>query len=218
MSKSQKDPLSLAFNYLEIRKTIGYLGFAFPFILLIGGLIFFNTGLQSSISAYYHTGMQNVFVAVLSVIAFFLLSYRGYDKTDKIAGDLACVFALGVAFIPTKPDILPPNYNPLIGYAHIFFAGAFFLTLAYFSIFLFIKTDDKRKPTYRKVLRNRVYRICGILMLVSILFIAVFMLLPDYIAANIEPLKPVYWLEAIAILSFGVSWFTKGEAILGDEL
>jgi hypothetical protein len=29
--------------------------------------------------------------------------------------------------------------------------------------------------------------------------------------------NPVFWLETIAILAFGVSWLTKGEAILKDD-
>jgi hypothetical protein len=35
--------------------------------------------------------------------------------------------------------------------------------------------------------------------------------------APIRTLNPVFWLEAIAIVAFGVSWLVKGEAILGDD-
>ena len=31
-------------------------------------------------------------------------------------------------------------------------------------------------------------------------------------------LNPVFWLESLAIVAFGVSWFVKGEAILKDEV
>jgi hypothetical protein len=31
-------------------------------------------------------------------------------------------------------------------------------------------------------------------------------------------LHPELWLESIAVMSFGLAWLTKGEAILGDVL
>ena len=34
---------------------------------------------------------------------------------------------------------------------------------------------------------------------------------------RVEQLAPRFWLEAIAIVAFGVSWLTKGEAILKDQ-
>jgi len=30
-------------------------------------------------------------------------------------------------------------------------------------------------------------------------------------------LNPVFWLETITIEAFGISWLTKGQAILKDE-
>ena len=44
--------------------------------------------------------MQDVFVGVLFVIAWFLFSYRGYERKDDVAGDVACLCALGVALFP----------------------------------------------------------------------------------------------------------------------
>ena len=29
--------------------------------------------------------------------------------------------------------------------------------------------------------------------------------------------SPLFWLEAVAVVAFGVSWLTKGEAILADK-
>ena len=52
---------------------------------------------------------------------------------------------------------------------------------------------------------------------VCIALIAVFYLLPEAVAARIESYKPVFWLEAISIVAFGVSRLTKGEAILKDK-
>ena len=74
--------ISLALSYLVLRRIIGLLGFLFPFVLSLGALILFQTGIQSSISSYYHTGMGDVFVGILCVIGVFLFSYKGFDNTS----------------------------------------------------------------------------------------------------------------------------------------
>jgi len=217
MNRESGNGTSLVFSYLELRRIIGLLGILFPFILAIGALLIFNTGPQSSVSAYYHTGMRDVFVGILFAIGFFLLTYRGYERSDNRAGNLCCVFAIGVALFPCTPDVGATNPDHIIGYIHLAFAALFFLTLIYFSLFLFTKTDPEKPPSRRKIQRNRIYKVCGYAMLICILLIAVYIILPDSTALAFEPLNPVYWLEALAVLFFGISWFTKGEAILKDE-
>lgn len=49
--------------------------------------------------------------------------------------------AIGVAFFPTTPEDDHAQIDRIIGYAHYGFAAAFFLTLAYFCLVLFRKTD-----------------------------------------------------------------------------
>ena len=49
-----------------------------------------------------------------------------------------------------------------------------------------------------------------------IVLIAISFLLRNSVLAFLTPFQPVFWLEAIAVLAFGISWLTKGEAILGD--
>jgi hypothetical protein len=55
----------LVIPYLTLRRTVGILGIALPFVLILGGWIVFKTSLQGSLSAYYHTGMRDVFVGIL---------------------------------------------------------------------------------------------------------------------------------------------------------
>ncbi|MBI3922609.1 MAG: DUF998 domain-containing protein [Armatimonadetes bacterium] len=214
----QPDERSLVFSYLSLRKTIGILGTALPFLVSLGALLVFQTGLQSSISSYYHTGMRDVFVGTLCAIGLFLLSYKGYERADDIAGDIACVSAIGVALFPTAPDFAASGQELITGGFHSFFATLFFLTLTYFSLFLFTKTGPKREPSRRKLQRNRVYRACGSIMLICVLLAGMYYLLPHEAASVLARYHPVYWLEAIAIVSFGISWLTKGEAILKDEV
>ncbi len=208
---------SLVFSYLTLRRAIGILGIAFPFLLSLGAALIFRTDIQSSMSGYYHTGVRDVFVGTLCAIGVFLLSYKGYERRDDIAGDLACVFAIGAALLPTTPSGAVDGGVRLIGAMHLTLAALFFMTLIYFSLFLFTKTDPSRPPSRRKIVRNRVYKTCGYTMAACILLVAVYYVLPGRESSSLKEWKPVYWLEAAAVLAFGVSWLTKGEAILGDE-
>ncbi len=214
--ENKPDNDKLVFSYLTLRKAIGILGMALPFTVSLGARILFHTGIQSSISSYYYTGMRDVFVGSLFAIGFFMLSYRGYERRDDIAGDLVCCFAIGVALFPIAPEGTVTSSARLIGYAHLVSAALFFLTLMYFSLYLFTKTDPDKSPSKRKLQRNKIYRACGYTMGACIALIVIYYLLPSKLGALLETYKPVYWLEAIAILAFGISWFTKGEAILKD--
>jgi hypothetical protein len=93
-------------------------------------------------------------------------------------------------------------------------AASFFLTLAYFSLVLFRKTDPTKTATRRKLQRNVVYTMCGYTILACIALVVVVALLPG--AAPVKRLDPVFWLESVAVVAFGASWLTKGEAILKD--
>ncbi len=207
---------SLVFSYLTLRKTIGFLGTALPFVLFLGALIIFRTGLQSSMSSYYHTSMGDVLVGTLCVIGFFLFSYRGYERADNIAGDLGCIFAVGVALCPTTPDNPGPGEGLFIGYLHLAFAALFFLTLIYFSLFLFTKTGPSGEVTKRKHHRNIIYRVCGYVMSVCIVLMIIYTVLPDSGKESFKALHPIFWLEAASVVAFGISWLTKGEAIMKD--
>lgn len=209
---------SLVFSYLELRRAIGLLGIALPFVVSLGARIVFQTGIQNSISGYYYTGMRDVFVGTLWAIGFFLLSYRGYERRDDIAGDLACVFAVGLSLFPTTPDSTAATGAGHIGHMHLAFAALFFATLTYFSLCLFTKTDPRKPPTKQKLERNVVYRACGFTMAACLLFIALYFFLPTNTTWRLKGYHPVFWLEALAIVAFGISWFTKGEAILKDAV
>ena len=208
-----QDPLVL--SYLSLRKAVGIIGFTLPFVLAFGKLLLQGPGIQRSISLYYYTVMGDVFVGSLCAIGVFLMSYKGYDRKDEIAGYLVCVFSLGVAFFPTTPDMGATARDKLIGGLHLSFAALLFLTLAYFSLALFTKTAPGKNPTRRKLQRNTLYRICGYTILACIFLIAVVALPP--VKTLVESLTPVFWLESLAIVAFGVSWLTKGETILKDQ-
>jgi len=215
MNQQSGTPDPLVLSYLGLRKAVGIIGFALPFVLAFGKMLLQGPGIQDSISGYYYTDMRNLLVGSLCAIGVFLMSCRGYDPKDEIAGRLACVFAIGVALFPTTPYIGATSRDRLIGILHLSFAALLFLTLAYFSLALFTKTAPDKSPTRRKLQRNTVYRVCGYTILACFSLMVV-VALPS-VKAHVEWLTPVFWLESIAIVAFGVSWLTKGETILKDQ-
>lgn len=207
--------------FLWLRKGIGLLGFFFPIILVAGSKLFGNCNiLLGSISDYYHTNMDDLFVAVLCVIGLFLFTYRGPEKKDSIASNLACVFALGIAFFPTsiKPESLSClSYSaksfPVL---HNLFAISFFLVLSYFSLALFPKTKPGGIPTPEKLNRNKVFKTCGYVMLASILIIFLYTILKDRID-GLKKLQIIFIFEWVALWAFGISWIVKGGWFLQDK-
>ena len=98
---------------------------------------------------------------------------------------------------------------------HFVSATALFLTLSYFALVLFTKQIEKEDPTPEKLARNTIYRACGVVMLVCIAAIALYNVRPEI--RSLAPLKPVFWLESLALWAFGVSWFIKGNTLLIDS-
>ncbi|MBU0489604.1 MAG: DUF998 domain-containing protein [Bacteroidetes bacterium] len=201
---------------------VGILGISLPIVLVAGSFIFGGQSeIQSSISEYYFTNMRDFYIGILCAIAFFMFSYRGYGKDDTAAGVLASIFALGVAFFPTTcPDSklstqLAHAVSPMVNNLHLISAICLFLVLAYFSFFLFTKMDVS--PTKQKLIRNKVYRICGIIMLACIVLLVLYFQLADRTITQIEPYLPVFWIETLALFAFGTSWLIKGSAILHDR-
>jgi hypothetical protein len=209
----------LVVSYLTLRRMLGLLGIALPFVLYFGGLILFSENLQHSLSEYYHTDMRDVFVGAIIAIGMFLFAYTGYKDdepiSDKMVANFAGACAVGLAlFRTTGPD----SDADLVGVIHVAFSALFFLSLAYMSYFLFTKTDPSKPPTPQKLARNRIYEICAYVMLVAVVAIAAFKwLLPQATQDAWNAYAPVFWLEALAIVAFGVSWLIKGETLLRDE-
>jgi hypothetical protein len=196
----------LLVSYLTLRRIVGILGVALPVVLALWGFALCAcVKLEPSISDYYSIRPRDALVGFLFAIASFLFTYTGYERKDAIAGKLACVFALGVALFPNGGSTVEKT-------VHYISAAALFLVLAYFSLFLFTKSAGAR--TRKKQQRNVVYTVCGVVMLVCIGGIAAYqLLLSDTFVAS---WKPVFWLEALALWAFGISWFIKGETLLKD--
>jgi hypothetical protein len=212
---------NLALSRLYFIRSIGYLGVGFPLVLLFGKMLFDGWGMLDSISAYYYGGaMSPVFVSGLVALAILLLCYH-YERIDTVASIAAGICAIGVANFPTAPDSGASRQQILIGWVHYGFAAVLFIVFAYFSLVLFRKPAGlftKVPPpnmTHRKHQRNHVYFWCGVTIIGCILLLLVITRLPE--DSGFKALHPVFWLETLAIWSFGFAWIVKGEVLMKDE-
>lgn len=221
-----------------LRKAIGWLALGLPFALAVGEDLRDRTLpqrvadralVETSISAYFHTGMRDVFVGILCAIAVFLLCYKGYERRDEIAAGVAGFSVLLVALFPTPETsregpgavrsvtLFSGAMDPdpaLVGTLHFVSAAVFFVTLAVMSLFLFTKSDQP-VPTPRKRHRNRVYVACGVVILACIaLIVAGKLFFSDEWGRRTSFM---FWLESVAVIAFGISWLVKGEVVLGDN-
>jgi hypothetical protein len=193
-------------SYLTLRRVVGVLAVALPIVLVLWGFALCECiELQDSISDYYGLRTRDAFVGIIFAIAWFLFAYRGYERKDDVVGDLACLFAIGVALFPNSGG----DWEKTV---HFISAAGLFLVLAYFSVFLFTKSDDL--PTPEKRIRNRIYLACGIVIVACIVSIGLYnWLLGDTTLADV---KPVFWLESLLLWAFGFSWFVKGQTLWKD--
>jgi hypothetical protein len=186
---------------------VGWIGLALPFTLMLGNyLLFDGVFVLPTISEYYYSPMRDVFVGALVAIALFMSFYSGVGKWDRIVGILAGIFALGVAFFPTPPA----GNTDFTGKLHGVFAISLFMLLAAISIFRF---PLKRQHQSRKI-TDRIQVVCGLIMLGCVIAVAGY-----YYARGFTKSDGcfVFIAESIALMAFGLSWYTEG-LDLKDEL
>lgn len=207
MTEAAPHPLVRSFVFL--RRGVGLLGMGLPFVLIVGNLLI-GGGLLYSVSGYYHSDLRDIYVGGMCAVGVFLLFYRGYERTDRIASIIAGIAAIGAALFPLTPPGPVADNQQIVGVLHVVFAAGLFLTFAYFCLFEFRKTGQL-EPTARKLKRNQVFLVCGVIIVLCMVLAVVSVLTPA-----LNEARPILWLEAIATVAFGVAWLTKGEMILGD--
>jgi hypothetical protein len=218
----------LVVNYLTLRKAVGWLGTLLPVILLAANPIALRIEhsscgwLPGSVSSYYYSPVRNIFVGALCALGLFLIAYVGDDLGDRVITDLAGVFALGVALFPTTPTVASPpsatcetvaqlsTRQQVVGDIHAVSSVLFFVMLAWMAIRF--TTTNSAQPTPAEVRRNLIYRICAIVILACV----VAAIITNFLPVSLRPPFPYLLLyEAVGIFAFGVSWFVKGQTLIG---
>ncbi|MBX9782499.1 MAG: hypothetical protein K2X48_04310 [Chitinophagaceae bacterium] len=199
--QSNKDQI---ISYKTLRILMGLAGILLPLMVFIGKAISEHSmELEFSISDYYDNATGgDILVGVLFALSFFLFAYKGPEPVDNKVASIGALMAMGVALFPTTSTI------KWIHYMHFVFAISLFTVFIVFSIYLFRKTKKGIVPTDEKKKRNRLYLVCGIIMILCIAGLAISMWMMEDLCASA---KLVFWGEAIALFAFGVSWLTKAE-------
>ncbi|MBP5259832.1 MAG: hypothetical protein J6Z12_04275 [Paludibacteraceae bacterium] len=207
----------------RIRNIIGLLGMILPWFCLLGYYVIYRSqslpltdAFPNSMSITYY--VTPVLPMILTAAAIVLITYVGYDWRDRLVTTLSGVCGLLIVLFPCSDsngvfqaagiDRVAGYFQTPVainGYIHNGAAIAFFVLLAVNSFFLFTLGDDQ--PTPEKKKRNLVYRICAIGMVLSMIVLAVPVDIPH----------KIFWVEAVALSFFGISWLTKGEFWLKDR-
>jgi hypothetical protein len=186
-------------TYISLRYGMVAVGALLPLVVYVIGRLLDGVGLQSSISSYYWVPhARDWFVGMLCATAGFLYVYKGFTTAENVALNLAAVFGLGVALIPTEQHC--------VGRCPFTWHGAsailMFVCLVYVVWFRARDTlkylpDQSRVAWYR-----RWYTVIGVVMGLSPLtaFVAnAFSFLTSY----------VFWIETAGILAFAAYWWFK---------
>ncbi|WP_343748959.1 DUF998 domain-containing protein [Fluviicola sp.] len=177
---------------------------------------------KSSISHYYYSTAGELFTGVLIAVALFMFCYKGHKKrrgekglSDNALTNLTGIFALGVVVFPTSSEeCITDNLRVFLssectGYIHFTMASLFFICLAIMSMVNFRRTADQVSFGLKK--QHKLFLLCGYMMLSSLALIFVYSVWIEGSFRWLDNCNPVFCLEAIALVFFGISWLGKGQ-------
>jgi hypothetical protein len=209
-------------SYLTLRQMIGWVGLLMPFAVRIGARYFEHIFTTDSISAYYYTGQRDVFVSTLVLTGVLVACYRTPATRDNVIATIAGLAAIGIGLFPIDPTFAPAilqKYPAMIGGAcyvnrgllgfHFLFVATFF-ALTFYLVYFRFSAFTPTAPTAQKVMRNKIYKWCGLGMLAAYLAIGAL--------AIFAKGASVFWPETVAVVSFGAAWLVKGQTILKDRI
>jgi hypothetical protein len=199
-----------------MRFSIGVLGFALPLLLVLLEPALFDgqPAPRGSLSAYYYSGVREIFVGGLWAIGVFLFAYKFLDFSwESLLSSLAGVSAILVALFPTERpgDGVPLNAaqakwgEGVVSGIHYGTAVLFIGLLV--PITLMFALEEGRRKSNEGRLTWRFWRGFHTVAAALILFGA---LLAAFAGITGDPDKGVLYGEWIAIWAFAASWLSKG--------
>ncbi|MEM6305092.1 MAG: hypothetical protein AAF744_10235 [Pseudomonadota bacterium] len=119
-------------------------------------------------------------------------------------------------------ELLGMPLTGILPHLHYFSAGVLFLGLVYFCFFIFTrraayheKEDNKGQHddprTGIKKIRDAIYRLCGSLIVISIVVLGMNFAFGDpSVTSEWNQNRRTFFWEAVALCAFGLSWLLKG--------
>lgn len=224
-------------SYRVIRLVVGFLGVLLPLVFIIVEASYLKGGVhvRGSLSAYYHTSMQDIFVGGLCVIGFLLATYMAGEPRswDFLASLIAGIAVLGVVFFPTSRSGLaagapacgglpqPPGCSFVeqalgehkTAVIHAVFAIVFIVFLAVMSFLVATSEVLSKQPGHtaggrpkRRVFRSRVLFWIYITCTLVILAAGAW----AFAGVGFWELTRLYIAEVASVWAFGLSWLLAG--------
>ena len=189
------------------RLVLGVICGLLPICCILFGLIGADTAPLGdewwySISATYFSNSKPLMIGALTLASFFFATYRGYDIEDRLLTTISSITAAFIVIFPCDNDafdrcglfMLPTEISSVI---HNISAGVLFASFAVMILTQFTKGHNK--------LRNRVYYVCGAIILTS---------MGSQIVTSILDIE---WMtivnEFFMLEAFAVAWIVKSRAI-----
>lgn len=210
-------------SYLLLRVLIGSIGLALPVLVWLGSALLPSGTwtLRGSLSAYYYSGMREVFTGGLFATGVFLIAYKVFEPTiENLLATVSGLAATFVAFFPTNiPSGGAAKPTPLqeglgegdVAAIHYSSATVFILSLAVLS-HLFATWEANRvggEGRYGPVFWKRVHNTCAITIVVACAFVGLNRIPGVGFGSWID--QHYLWLgEVVAVVAFGTSWLCKG--------
>jgi hypothetical protein len=207
---------------IKQRQFLGVLGLSLPFAVWISAVCFGgNPVMLDSISATYYMNSFVLFVGIMIAVGVFLIFYDGYDIKDSRLTTVTGIAGIVLALFPCGYREYPHNFLALnTDITSIFhFAGAFvfFGLMCYIMLFQFTQGGIDHNPDGTvsiagkiKIARNMVFKICGITMVVALVF--------GFGLNKLFDLNTVYLGESIALVAFGIGWLVKGRMLIKEPV
>ena len=203
----------LLLSYKQLRLIPGLLGIAMPIILVVWGFFLCECiDIQDSISDYYSLRTRDSLVGILLAVGVFLFTYKGYER-EKVP-------AFGQNHGPVGVPVrhwrgLFPQHRRRLGTNGAFHIRGRLVHHAGDILYVpFHQRQTGRAPYAQEEVTKQDLRGSGIVIVACIgLMLVNGFFLDD---TSLEDIKPVFWLESLALWAFEASWLVKGEALFKD--
>ena len=216
---TDKVPGAVVASYLRalsrLRRAIGLLGLLLPVVLVTVDRALFDEHpvLRGSLSAYYYSGVRELFVGTLAATGVFLISYRvGEKNLNNLLTIFAGVAAIVIAVFPTSrpsPEVEPTPLQVLlheqwVTRIHYGATSVFIVALALMSLIFGLQARNDREGKRRAFL-FRFHVACTILIAAAGAWIVI-----AKFAIDPPPHRYLLIGETLSVLAFGASWLLKG--------